>query len=139
MVVTWRVCLLETAKSRRASHVRRSASARMAGMIGSRMPAGTSLVLFAVGCGGRGMLPPPASPAASAALSEATVPKWRAGDRWVYDCASGQERGTRTVEMRDSTAVNGVDYCVVVIGPAAQQYYTKDLHVPRITSSPATR
>src|SRR5207247_4322756 len=71
---------------------------------------------------------PPSPPAATAALSEAAVPEWRVGDRWVYEWTSGQDRGTLTVEVRESTAVNGVEYYVVDIGPASQRYYTKDLH-----------
>ena len=103
----------------------------MAGMIALRILAVASLMVFAFGCGWRGMLSPPAPPAppaATAALSEATVPEWRVGDRWVYEWTSGQDRGTRTLEVRESTAVNGVEYYVVVIGPASHQYYTKDLH-----------
>jgi hypothetical protein len=99
----------------------------MAGMIGLRILAVTLLMVFAAGCGWPGMLPPPAAPAA-AALSEATVPAWRAGDRWVYEWTSGQERGTRTIEVRESTAVNGVEYYVVDLGNSVLQYYTKDLH-----------
>src|SRR5438034_1323572 len=121
----------EDSKTRRAWRVWRSPSARMAGMIGLRILAVTALVVLAYGCGWRGMLStpaPPAPPAATAAMSEATVPEWRVGDRWVYEWTSGQDRGTRTLEVRESTAVNGVEYYVVEIGPASQQYYTKNLH-----------
>jgi hypothetical protein len=100
----------------------------MAGMIALRILAVTFLMVLAAGCGWRGMLTTPDPPAATAALSEATVPEWRPGDRWVYEWTSGQERGTRTIEVRESTAVNGVQYYVVDIGNSVQQYYTRDLH-----------
>jgi hypothetical protein len=101
-------------------------------------------ILLSAGCGGFGAAAPPAPPAApappvartpapaspSSSLEEPVVnaPEWRRGDRWVYEWTRGAERGTRTVEVTDSTTVNGVAYYVVEVGPTTQQYYTRDLH-----------
>ena len=96
-------------------------------MIALRILVLTSVMVLAVGCSWRGMLPLPATPAAPAAVSEATMPEWRAGDRWVYDWTSGQDRGTRTLEVRESTAVNGVEYYVVDIGGSTAPHVLEHL------------
>ena len=99
-------------------------------MSASRLALVMALILVAAGCGSwsifardtKGTAPP-----RDLGRAEATVPEWRVGDRWVYGWTSGQEQGTRTVNVRESRTVNGVDFYVLDIGDAVQQYYTKDL------------
>src|SRR5262245_57971492 len=84
-------------------------------------------VVVTTGCGGPAIFSP-TSPPAVTGVSEVPAPEWRVGDRWTYEWTSGQERGTRTLEVSDVPKVNGVDYYVVDLGGSLQQYYTKELH-----------
>jgi hypothetical protein len=59
---------------------------------------------------------------------EAAAPEWRAGDRWVFAWTSGKDSGSRTLEVHETAAVNGVDYYIVGLGGGVMQYYTKQLH-----------
>ena len=43
-------------------------------------------------------------------------PEWRPGDRWVYDWTSGNNSGTKTVEVVETREVNTIRYYVVRIG-----------------------
>jgi hypothetical protein len=57
------------------------------------------------------------------------LPVWRPGDRWAYVWTSGTEQGSKTIEVREVKAVNGVRYYVVRNTQAeADQYWTMDLH-----------
>jgi hypothetical protein len=108
------------------------------GAIMGRLPGRVLLMvwlLMGTGCGiggaPPGSAPAPASTQAPSRVVEqpfGSVPEWRRGDRWVYEWASGSDRGTRTVEVLEPKTVNGVEYYVVEIGPTSEQYYTKDLH-----------
>ena len=71
--------------------------------------------------------PPGLAERLDTAASAQPAPDWRPGDRWVYEWASGAERGMRTIEVVESRRVNGVDFYVLNDGDA-QQYYTKELH-----------
>ena len=54
-------------------------------------------------------------------------PEWRPGDRWVYAWTAGADKGMKTVEMLETTELNGVRYYVV--GDAdTRHYWTLDLH-----------
>ena len=89
------------------------------------------LLMCGSGCVGLGTTSSQPSPAGTPTRADeavANAPEWRRGDRWVYEWTSGAERGTRTVEVTEVATVNGVEFYVVEIGPASQQYYTKDLH-----------
>ena len=55
-------------------------------------------------------------------------PQWRPGDRWVFAWTSGKESGSRTLEVREESTVNGVEYYVLNVGGGINQYYTKALH-----------
>jgi hypothetical protein len=69
----------------------------------------------------------PTAPASAPAVPPgAPRPEWRPGDRWVYDWTSGNDRGTKTVEMMALTTVNTVEYYVVRVGEL-DHYYTRDL------------
>jgi hypothetical protein len=63
------------------------------------------------------------------------MPTWLVGDRWVYDWTSGQESGTKTIEVVELRDVNGVRYYIVRVGASArpgdadaEHYYTQALH-----------
>jgi hypothetical protein len=74
---------------------------------------------------------PASTPPAASEIRAETVPApaWRPGDRWAYVWTSGQDRGTRTIEVREVKAINGVRYYVVRNMEAeADQYWTMDLH-----------
>jgi hypothetical protein len=89
------------------------------------------LATFASGCAAlRAGLSQPAPVDAPPRVDDGNLnaPEWRRGDRWIFEWTSGEERGTRTVEVLEATTVNDVPYYVIEIGPTTQQYYTKDLH-----------
>jgi hypothetical protein len=69
--------------------------------------------------------PQGAVPSTSAASTAA--PTWQVGDRWVYEWTSGNESGTKTIEVVDLRDLNGVPYYVVRLGES-DHYYTRALH-----------
>jgi hypothetical protein len=84
-------------------------------------------LLTVTGCTGVGL--PPASDIFRGAPEELPAPpEWRVGDRWVFGWTSGKESGSRTLEVRQRSTVNGVDYYIVNVGGGIAHYYTKDLH-----------
>jgi hypothetical protein len=88
------------------------------------------LTASALGLSACAQIPPPAGPTASTAPSPArsfSAPAWRVGDQWVYEWTSGQESGTKTVEVIDTRDVNGVAYYIARIGDV-EHYYTRELH-----------
>jgi len=103
-------------------------------VIGLRLVLG--LAFGVVVAGGCAMSQDAALPPAGAAVSSSsgmrveadTAPAWRPGDRWAYVWTSGTSKGTRTIEVREVKAVNGVQYYVVRNNEAeADQYWTMDL------------
>jgi hypothetical protein len=97
----------------------------------TRLVAIAALIVVAAGCGflGTSTRTQPSPPVAPLSIaSEVAAPEWRQGDRWTFEWTSGQERGMRTVEVREAKTINGVAYYVLDVGPTSQQYYTKDLH-----------
>jgi hypothetical protein len=77
-----------------------------------------------------GPTPPPADPTASTATPPTptlAAPAWRIGDQWVYEWTSGNDTGTKTVEVVDARDVNGVTYYIARVGDV-EHYYTRDLH-----------
>lgn len=70
--------------------------------------------------------------AASSALvdrivSVASPPEWRPGDRWIYDLTSGNDRGTKTMEVVEVREINRVSYYVVRLDDV-DHYYTRELN-----------
>ena len=53
-------------------------------------------------------------------------PEWRPGDRWTYDLTSGNDRGTKTMEVVEVREIGDVSYYVVSLGDLGH-YYTRDL------------
>lgn len=56
-----------------------------------------------------------------------SAPELAPGDRWVYEWASGTEKGTKTVEILGIQELNRVRYYLVRVGDV-DHYYTMDLH-----------
>ena len=89
-------------------------------------------LLIATGCQSApvtGAAPSPArSPSSDPSLSVVEKqPDWRPGDRWVFEWSSGEQSGTKTVEIRGIQEVNGVTY-FVARQDEVDMYYTRDLH-----------
>jgi hypothetical protein len=90
--------------------------------------AGVGLVLALTACTSAHPTPVSApAPATVAAPVTLSAPQWRPGDRWVYDWTSGTEKGTKTIEVSETKAVNAVSYFVLRLEDV-ENYYTKDLH-----------
>lgn len=73
---------------------------------------------------------PATAPAARQAQSfgdASSPPAWRLGDRWVFDWTSGNDSGSKSVEVLQTNVVGGVQYYVVRTGDA-EHYYTPELH-----------
>ncbi len=60
-------------------------------------------------------------------VSVASPPEWRPGDRWTYDLTSGNERGTKTMEVVEVREIDKVPYYVVRFGDV-DHYYTRTLN-----------
>ncbi len=68
---------------------------------------------------------PPSGPVATPVMLVA--PEWRTRDRWVYDWTSGEQNGTKTIEVVETKTINAVSYFVLRLD-GVEHYYTKDLH-----------
>lgn len=84
-------------------------------------------LLAVAGCSGFSL------PAASEMFREApeevpVPPQWRTGDRWAFEWTSGKDKGSRSLEVRSASTVNGVEYYILGVGDGITHYYTKDLH-----------
>jgi hypothetical protein len=95
--------------------------------------AGALALLFIVpaiaGCSTSGS-PPSSSPVpvvSPAPVRTAAAPTWQPGDRWTYLWTSGNDRGSKTVEVREVKDLNGIRY-YVVRNAEADHYWTLDLH-----------
>jgi hypothetical protein len=88
-----------------------------------------AVVLMCAGCaaGSSAPYPPNAGPARAASATSLAAPAWQVGDRWIYEWTSGQESGTKTIEVIEVRDVNGVRYYVVRLGDS-EHYYTDALH-----------
>jgi len=88
-----------------------------------------SIGLTLTGCaaGSTPSAPTDAAPARAASPPAVTQPVWQVGDRWVYAWTSGNEQGTKEVDVVDLRDVNGVPYYVLRLGDA-EHYYTRALH-----------
>ena len=88
-----------------------------------------AVVLMCAGCaaGSSAPSPPNAGPARAASATSLAAPAWQVGDRWIYEWTSGQESGTKTIEVIEVRDVNGVRYYVVRLGDS-EHYYTDALH-----------
>jgi hypothetical protein len=98
-----------------------------------RIPAPVFWAILLAGCAA-GPPPTPSTPPSSVqsapAPTSATVPsppRWRVGDRWVYEWVSGGQVSTKTVEVAGVESVNGVTYYVAGVGEI-QEYLTLELH-----------
>jgi hypothetical protein len=54
------------------------------------------------------------------------APEWQPGDRWLFEWTSGEQRGTKTVEVLERQSVNGMSYYVARIDPLSH-YFTLEL------------
>jgi hypothetical protein len=72
---------------------------------------------------------PPRAPSVSAErlASVPSPPEWRPGDRWTYDVMSGNDRGTKTMEVVEVRELSNVPYYVVRLGDL-DHYYTRSLN-----------
>ncbi len=77
-----------------------------------------------VSCAGREVAPPASAPPPLTRVD--SPPEWRPGDRWVYDWTSGNNTGTKTVEVLEIREVNTIRYYVMRIGDI-DHYYTFEL------------
>src|SRR5438093_7873805 len=59
-------------------------------------------------------------------VSVASPPEWRPGDRWTYDLTSGNDRGTKTMEVVEVREIDKVLYYVVRFA-AVDRFYTRTL------------
>jgi hypothetical protein len=86
-------------------------------------------LLALAGCAAGASGPTPAGPGPERPASTAPLaaPAWQVGDRWVYEWTSGNEKGTKTIEVIEVPAVSGVRYYVVRLGES-EHYYTDTLH-----------
>jgi hypothetical protein len=71
----------------------------------------------------------PGRPSVSAdrLTSVPSAPEWRPGDRWTYDVTSGNDRGTKTIEVVEVRELSNVPYYVVRLGDL-DHYYTRSLN-----------
>jgi len=88
-----------------------------------------AVVLMCAGCaaGSSAPSPPNAGPAHAASATPLAAPAWQVGDRWIYEWTSGQESGTKTIEVIEVSDVRGVQYYVVRLDDS-KHYYTDGLH-----------
>jgi hypothetical protein len=97
------------------------------------IPFAKALALFIVpamaGCSISGSPPssPPVPVVSPAPVRTAAAPTWQPGDRWTYLWTSGNDRGSKTVEVREVKDLNGIRY-YVVRNADADHYWTLDLH-----------
>lgn len=92
----------------------------------------SALALFSVACltpDAKRTQETPGAPSASAdrLASVASPPEWRPGDRWTYDVKSGNDRGTKTLEVVEVREISNVPYYVVRLGDL-DHYYTRSLN-----------
>ena len=79
----------------------------------------------------KGTQEPPRAPSVSAhrLASVPSPPEWRPGDRWTYDVTSGNDRGTKTLEVVGVRELSNVPYYVVRLGDLDHYfYYTRSLN-----------
>ena len=88
-----------------------------------------AVVLMCAGCaaGSSAPSPPNAGPTRAASATPLAAPAWQVGDRWIYEWTSGQESGTKTIEVTEVREMSGVRYYVVRLGDS-EHYYTDALH-----------
>ncbi|HXD98259.1 MAG TPA: hypothetical protein VN646_17045 [Candidatus Acidoferrum sp.] len=99
-------------------------------MLRRRSLLGLAVVVVTVAGCAAGSPPPAATdagPARTAPAASVVEPAWQVGDRWVYQWTSGQETGTKTLEVVDVRDLNNVRYYVVRLDDA-EHYYTHALH-----------
>jgi Flp pilus assembly protein protease CpaA len=60
-------------------------------------------------------------------VTATSPPRWRPGDRWVYEFIAGSQTATKTIEVARTEAVAGVTYYVANLGEI-QEYFTRDIH-----------
>jgi hypothetical protein len=95
-----------------------------------RVLVGLAVIVLALGgcaTGGSPPTPSDARPAHPPAPRPVVAPEWQVGDRWVYDWSSGNENGTKTIEVIDTRDIGNVRYYVVRLADA-EHYYTDALH-----------
>lgn len=71
--------------------------------------------------------PPAPSVPVDRLVSVSSPPEWRPGDRWTYLVTSGNDRGTKTVEVVEVREISSVPYYVVHLGDL-DHYYTRSLN-----------
>jgi hypothetical protein len=70
---------------------------------------------------------PPKAPSVDRLVTVPSPPEWRPGDRWTYLVTSGNDRGTKTLEVVEVREISNVPYYVVRLGDY-DHYYTRTLN-----------
>ena len=92
-----------------------------------RTPALVGLVaLFVSGCVAPTGPAAVQAPAQQAPVTASAPPEWRPGDQWIYAWTSGQNGGTKSVEVLEIREINTVSFYLVKVGEL-EQFYTRDL------------